>query len=57
MEPGILKSILLFLPIVAYLVWQIVALNRDPELKSPARSTDDSDGAARSTETGHSEGQ
>ncbi|MEO1245771.1 MAG: hypothetical protein AAFX56_08850 [Pseudomonadota bacterium] len=34
MDSGILKSVLLFLPVLAYLVWEIVKLKRDPELRN-----------------------
>ena len=30
---GILKQLLFYLPIIGFIVWQIVSLNRDPELR------------------------
>ena len=41
MDAGILKAIALFVPVVAFIVWQIVRLARDPELRS--RGDDDAD--------------
>jgi hypothetical protein len=54
---GILKQILFYLPILAFIVWQIVSLHRDPELRKPrdddeAGSDDDESGAS-----GHAERQ
>lgn len=34
MDTGILKAIALFVPVVGFIVWQIVRLSRDPELSS-----------------------
>ena len=34
MDTGVLKAIALFVPVVAFIVWQIVRLSRDPELCS-----------------------
>ena len=52
---GIVKQLLFYLPIIGFIVWQIVALNRDPELKESRRDreqrTDDSaSGESRHTE-------
>ena len=43
MDAGILKAIALFVPIVAFIVWQIVRLSRDPELKAPRDESDSSE--------------
>lgn len=40
MDAGILKAIALFVPVVAFIVWQIVRLSRDPELRSGSREDD-----------------
>ena len=42
MDAGILKAIALFLPIVVFLVWQIVRLERDPELRNDGGDDADS---------------
>ena len=42
MDAGILKAIALFVPVVAFIVWQIVRLARDPELRSGDSETADS---------------
>ncbi len=56
---GILKQLLFYLPIIAFIVWQIVSLNRDPELRKPrtdseaTRDADDCD--SPSGDSGHAE--
>jgi len=38
-DSGILKAVLLFVPVLGYIVWQILSLHRDPELRqTPSRS-------------------
>ena len=51
---GILKQLLFYLPIIAFIVWQIVSLNRDPELREPRR---DEPGDDDSGDPGHTERQ
>ena len=52
MESGILKAVLLFLPVLAYIVWQIVSLHRDPELRqAPSRNADEDRGERYSDST------
>ncbi len=40
MESGIFKAVLLFLPVLGYIVWQIVSLHRDPELRQASSRND-----------------
>lgn len=56
---GILKQVLFYLPIIAFIVWQIVALNRDPELRKPRSDNEDSalDRDDESGDSGHAERQ
>jgi hypothetical protein len=56
MDLGLLKSFALYLPILAFAVWEVVKLSRDPELRKPVsgereRSSDDS------AKSGHTERQ
>ncbi len=55
---GILKQLLFYLPILAFLVWQIVSLNRDPELREPRSKSkterDDDSRPPDSGDAGHS---
>jgi hypothetical protein len=53
---GILKQLLFYLPIIGFIVWQIVSLNRDPELRE-RRTRDDRRADADSSDPGHTEGQ
>ena len=52
---GILKQLLFYLPIIAFIVWQIVSLNRDPELRKPRPDDDRGRDADESGDTGHTE--
>ncbi len=54
---GILKQLLFYLPILAFIVWQIVSLNRDPELRQPRRDDDRGRDADDSGDPGHTERQ
>ncbi len=37
---GIVKQVLFYLPVIGFIVWQIVSLNRDPELRQPRTGED-----------------
>lgn len=53
MDLGLLKSFALYLPILAFAIWEVVRLGRDPELRdrSDRDSTpDDSSGEPRHPE-------
>ena len=50
MDAGILKAIALFVPVVAFIVWQIVRLSRDPELRAGGRKDDPDSTKSRHTE-------
>ena len=50
MDAGILKAIALFVPVVGFIVWQIVRLSRDPELRSGAGEDDPDSTKPRHTE-------
>ncbi len=52
---GILKQLLFYLPILAFLVWQIVSLNRDPELRRPRGDDDGGSADEDSGDPGHPE--
>lgn len=57
MDLGLLKSFALYLPILAFAIWEVVRLGRDPELRDRDRDHDRSDQAEgdASGEPGHSE--
>jgi len=64
MDLGLLKSFALYLPILAFAIWEVVRLGRDPELRDPeprdrerpeaSRESDDASDDA-SGEPGHPE--
>ena len=53
MDLGLLKSFALYVPILAFAIWEVVHLGRDPELRDRNRS--DAAPGDSSGEPGHSE--
>lgn len=56
MDLGLLKSFALYLPILAFAVWEVVKLNRDPELRKPPSDEQERNGDG-SAEPGHTKRQ